>query len=81
MLPCVWAGALPDSQSPMVADGAGSDAPMLPPHAADLVVNLAHSRKFNEWSQHRNIPIDRLHPAGSDCKTAAPPWNTRRCSR
>jgi hypothetical protein len=35
----------------MVADGAGGDGSILSPYPADSVVNIAHSRKINEWNQ------------------------------
>ena len=34
----------------MVAD-AGGDGRILPQRIADTVVNIAHSRKINEWNQ------------------------------
>jgi hypothetical protein len=58
-----WAGALPDSQSPMMPM-AGGDELILLPDTADQVVNIAQSRKYNKSD----------HPTPATCGPSLPQY-------
>jgi len=70
------AGALPNSQSPVVADGRSMTNTILPQRTTDSLVNIAQARKFCEWVS--KMIADRWE-LGRDAGKIRDPARSRRC--
>jgi hypothetical protein len=59
------AGALPNSQSPVFADGRSMTNTIMPQRTADSLVNIAQSRKFRELASEKNADRWKKVPSGA----------------